>query len=274
MKTFLLSLLLLCSPLCGKVYDCFIFYNELEILKIRFAELDPVVDHFVLVEAEETFQGNPKPLFFEENKELFAPFLDKVIHVVLERHPELSGWGRESYQRDCILRGLQKAAPGDLVILSDCDEIPRRTTLEKVITSGWFPKKIVTFEMDNFSFQLNRKKKGKCQGSTITTAHNMAVMRPANLRRMRLCSNHFPHLVSLVPDGGWHFSSMGGFDMVRSKLANYNHPEHLDILDELIEEVFSIPPQTIDESFPESVRKNEEYLKLKGYIAEYADEEY
>ena len=34
-----------------KVYDCFLFNNELNMLNLRLHELDNVVDFFVLVEA-------------------------------------------------------------------------------------------------------------------------------------------------------------------------------------------------------------------------------
>ena len=70
------------------VYDCFQFFNELDILKIRLHVLNPVVDRFVISEATETFSGLKKPLYYEENKELFAEFADKIIHVVVEDTPE------------------------------------------------------------------------------------------------------------------------------------------------------------------------------------------
>lgn len=50
------------------IYDCFIFFNELDILELRLKELGHVVDKFVLVEANRTFQNGPKPYYFEENK--------------------------------------------------------------------------------------------------------------------------------------------------------------------------------------------------------------
>lgn len=54
------------------VYDCTQINNELDMLEIRLNILDPYVDFFVISEAEETFQGNPKPLYYLENKERFA----------------------------------------------------------------------------------------------------------------------------------------------------------------------------------------------------------
>ena len=48
-----------------KVYDCFPFLNEVELLQVRLHELDDVVDYFVIVENPLTQSGNEKPLFFE-----------------------------------------------------------------------------------------------------------------------------------------------------------------------------------------------------------------
>ncbi len=44
------------------IYDCFQFFNELDILKIRLHVLGPVVDRFVISEATETFSVLKKPL--------------------------------------------------------------------------------------------------------------------------------------------------------------------------------------------------------------------
>ena len=55
-----------------KLFDCFVFFNELDILEIRLNTLDPLVDYFVLVESTHTFTGQDKPLHFEPNKTPFA----------------------------------------------------------------------------------------------------------------------------------------------------------------------------------------------------------
>ena len=54
-----------------KIIDCFIFYNELEILNVRLHELYDVVDNIIIAEATTTHTGKPKPLYYLENKELF-----------------------------------------------------------------------------------------------------------------------------------------------------------------------------------------------------------
>jgi len=55
-----------------KVYDCFPFFNELDVLEIRLKELWDVVDVFVLAESNLSHSGKPKEYIFENNKDRFA----------------------------------------------------------------------------------------------------------------------------------------------------------------------------------------------------------
>ena len=66
------------------IIDCFIFYNELELLFYRLSILYDKVDYFVLVESTRTYTGVDKPLYFEQNKALFDNFKDKIIHVIID----------------------------------------------------------------------------------------------------------------------------------------------------------------------------------------------
>ena len=64
------------------IYDCFMFFNELDILDIRLNMLNPFVDKFVIVESTITHSGKPKRLFYNENKERYKKFNDKIIYIV------------------------------------------------------------------------------------------------------------------------------------------------------------------------------------------------
>ncbi|MGN1154117.1 MAG: hypothetical protein ACI4S3_08815 [Candidatus Gastranaerophilaceae bacterium] len=94
------------------IYDCFTFFNELDLLEIRLNILNDVVDKFVLVEATKTFTGQDKPLYYNDNKEKFSAFNAKIIHVVVDDYPSIgleTAWGYENWQRNCISRGLNNA---------------------------------------------------------------------------------------------------------------------------------------------------------------------
>ena len=70
-----------------KIIDCFIFYNELELLTYRINILNDVVDYFVIVESTHTFIGKEKKLYFDENKNLFEKFKKKIIYIIVDDFP-------------------------------------------------------------------------------------------------------------------------------------------------------------------------------------------
>src|SRR5208337_1996465 len=115
------------------IYDCFTFFNELELLGLRLHELAEVVDKFVLVEATKTHSNQPKPLHYQENRSRFGGFHDKIIHIIVDDLPDAKDpWVLENYQRNCIARGLVNCRPDDFLLISDLDEIPGATTVAKV----------------------------------------------------------------------------------------------------------------------------------------------
>jgi hypothetical protein len=114
----------------GLVYDCFTFDDQLEILDKRLNALSSVVDRFVLVESGKTFQGDEKPLRFAENRERFAAFADRIVHVLANNVTASDTVERRKvFQRDAISGGLTRLRPNDMVIVSDIDEIPAASAI-------------------------------------------------------------------------------------------------------------------------------------------------
>ena len=118
-----------------KVYDCFTFYKEFELLELRLRSLWDVVDCFVLVEADKTFTNKSKPFYFNERKAEFAEFLPKIRHLMGKIDLPYKGvgdWQIEFAQRNLIAQGLQDAAPDDLIFISDLDEIWAPDILQRI----------------------------------------------------------------------------------------------------------------------------------------------
>ena len=65
-----------------KIYDCFQFFNEENVLDLRFNILDEFVDFFVIAESTTEHQGRDKKLNFDIEK--FKKFKKKIIHVIVE----------------------------------------------------------------------------------------------------------------------------------------------------------------------------------------------
>src|SRR5438874_7380488 len=109
-----------------RIFDCFTYFRESELLKLRCEELLGLNVTHVLVEAPFTHTGDAKPLYYEEKKSLFGRY--NIFGVAQEYMPNTGdAWDNEGWQRDTILECLQhlKANDDDIVIISDLDEIPR-----------------------------------------------------------------------------------------------------------------------------------------------------
>ncbi|RYR30613.1 hypothetical protein Ahy_B01g055361 [Arachis hypogaea] len=120
-----------------RVFDAIIFSNELDMLDIRWHELQPYVSKFIILESNTTFTGIPKPHYFELNRERFAFAKEQTVHGTFPGKLAVQG----SYEDPFLLEGRQRAAMnslirragisnGDILIMADTDEIPSPHTLK------------------------------------------------------------------------------------------------------------------------------------------------
>jgi len=186
-----------------KIFDCFPFFNELELLELRLMELNEIVDCFILVEANKTHTGNPKGFIFEKNKKRFKPYLDKIIYIKVTDMPDPNPknlWIAENFQRNAISRELDKiAAPGDKVLISDVDEIPSTNAIkENLANPNW-----VVFKQSLYYYYVNCRV-SRNWGGTVMASYG-TFPSPQSLR-----DSAIRHGVGTYPGGGWHYSYLAG----------------------------------------------------------------
>ena len=204
-----------------QIADCFIFYNELKMLSYRLEVLNQVVDYFILVEATHTHVGRPKPLFFQENKHLFTPYLHKIIHIVVDDFPLVEGdhWLNENFQRNCISRGLEKLqlADKDLLLISDVDEIPDPILLSEFKRLN-YPIEINSLEQHFYYYNMTCRSNEKWYQAKIMSYETYKSLGlSCNELRQHQCPFVFP--------GGWHLSYFGDKDFIQNKIQNFGHQE-------------------------------------------------
>lgn len=210
-----------------RVFDCFNFFNELELLEVRLKELDPIIDIFVIAESELTFKGKPKELYFHNYRERFSRYASKIRHIVIRDNPDTDDpWIRQEHQRECLRRGFFDAAPDDIVMISDLDEIPSRSGVRRAIAAGG----IRYLETQLFYQSLNlMTESGRTWTATFAGPRSEIDALPnfTDVRRSR-CTNGAPR-DRVIPHAGWHFSSVGGVEALQTKLSaiSENSPEVL-----------------------------------------------
>ena len=226
------------------IYDCFTFFNELDLLEIRLNVLDKVVDRFVLVESTRTFTGRPKHLYYEENKERFARFADKIEHVVVDSFPPFTtAWLYESHQRNQISTGLLRsgAKADDVVLISDVDEIPDPEQVRRYANTPG----VKGFRQDYFCYYLNFRNvrqqawigtKMLSYADFLTIFDGVEVMKneflpeeinqgttPSKIRMRPIPRSRGG--CRIIKRGGWHFTSLGGAEALALKMRSFSHQE-------------------------------------------------
>jgi hypothetical protein len=260
-----------------KVYDCCMFYNELDMLEARMHILGDVVDHFVVCEAGETHSGKPKPYYFEQHIDRFLPWADRIIYVQV---PDLTGpgrnsWQRETYHRSQIAAGLVDAQADDWVIVGDCDEIANPAVVAGLRD---FPVECsaAQLELDFYYYNVNRRVR---EGWSIGAYRWGAEQDP---NRIRTCASG----QSLrMLNAGWHFSWFGGVAQIIAKHTAFMHfddpiirdlphdPAYVDVKIKTGSDLFDRPGFVIERvplspTLPTYILDNIEKYQAMGWVAE------
>ena len=201
------------------IIDSFIFYNEFDMLEYRLNVLYEHIDYFIIVESSKTFVGNNKILYFNDNKDRYSNYLDKIIHIIVDDMPETDNpWIREYHQRNCIDRGIQQLSlkDNDLIIISDVDEIPNINTIKSITNMD----SLISLEQDNYYYNLNYRFDAIKICASKCMYYNIYVNKynrlPQNIRNT---------YINIIKNGGWHLSCFGDEFFIQNKLLNFSHQE-------------------------------------------------
>lgn len=274
-----------------KIFDTITFFNELDLLELRLNILNDVVDYFVINEANITFTGKEKPLYYQENKERFKKWEHKIIHHVtvddnetLEKYWENIPYHRSMiedniyklpihYQRACFHKDsaiyalLEHAQDDDIILTSDADEIANPEVLQDM---SWFDSSNhYVLRGPVFYYYLNLLCEKEWMGTRVSTMKMLKSMSVDKLRQSHQDA-------WMIDNASWHWSFFGDADTIRAKMDAYEHQElNISIYRDSIEEkikkgedlfdrtwLYKPTAVAIDDSFPEYITYNlEKYSK-------------
>jgi len=256
------------------IYDCFPFFNELDLLEVRFNELNDVVDRFVITEATLTHGGKAKPLYFKDNLKRFEKFLHKVTHIVVSDYPALDSWSIERHQRDALMKGLTDCRDEDIIIIGDADEIPRASK----ITSYDPTQGIMALLQRLYYYKINCQSTGMFwDWCKMVTYGELKTKSPCQVRY-----TPFTDRSKLISEAGWHFSYIANIEGIIEKIGasahqEYNLPEWKDKskVEQRVREgrdIFDRPLEyafvEVDDSYPKFMLDNIKTFKDKGLVSE------
>jgi beta-1,4-mannosyl-glycoprotein beta-1,4-N-acetylglucosaminyltransferase len=240
-----------------KVFDCFTFFNELDLLEFRLKLIGNYVDYFVIAESNLTHSGQEKPYYFRQEQERYKKWADKIIYLPVQQtasglvfeeqhkyNPGSAAWQLENQQRNALLDAAKQMNKNDLVLVSDLDEIPSPAAI-KMAKATDTP---VAFSLLFHYYFLNCQNTGNSRwwkGTIACTAKQFTGITPQGLRDKR---DQYPS----ISHAGWHFSFLGGVEKIKEKLLSFAHTE------------FSKAEYTSEEHIHEALQKGEDILKREG----------
>ena len=215
--------------------DAFTYFNEKELVELRIKYLNPIVDYFVVIESNITFAGKKKNWNFPDVlKNKLKEFSHKIQYHQLNIEiseiqneeswiiDDIKGddfWRIENFQRNYIKKACNKFSEDDILIISDLDEIPSIKKLNFILSSDFKKISPIALEQHLFHLDCNYLRLESWRGSIVTTMKICNSNSPQKFRRLRNRISHFT-------DGGWSFSSFGGYERVKEKIESYAHSEH------------------------------------------------
>ena len=229
-----------------KIIDCFLFYNELDMLEFRLTELNEHVDYFFILDSDFDFAGNKKDSIFELNKNRFDSWKEKIIRIDCpeltielfnqintEKYPQYKNLSTDIINKDNIIFYMMikliETLPQleldfeDTIMFSDIDEIPDFTTLDLIDDYLLFNS--IILRQKRFFWTTKYIDKDLSFG---TSCHQYT-----RIARNPLVLDHFYKVKSnkkfsnnTFLDSGWHFSHFEDLGNLHKKLELINNREY------------------------------------------------
>ena len=213
-----------------RVVDVLIVSDQLELLELRLAELWPVVDRFVLLFAPCRYSGEPRAA--PQLWPALARFRSKISLVELftdcaEFAAAHGGAGtggathaverefRSRLQSPSLYQGEASLQPGDVVLFSDLDEIPRRSTVELLRSCEWRGRWQLQLRSFMYSFEF---------ALADWVYRSAAISFDGDYGQL----NHGALATRTLADAGWHCSwCFASLDEIIAKMRGYGHNDRL-----------------------------------------------
>lgn len=259
-----------------KIFDCFFYHDEEEILNLRFQLHDQHVDYFVIVEFSQSFNFEEKENHLNLKDTKFVNYSDKIIHVKipkidvpeikrilkLNKHYELEKQFQINDKKNFIFYGSyilseiifnKKPKINDLIFISDVDELIDFDKLNEIEDNLKYGT--VFLQQKNFIWSDKFFLKDNYEGTFVIEFSQ--ILRNKKSIVISLLNKNEKTFTKNIVQSGWHLSHFCDVDKTLKKL-NLVHPE-LELTREKVLESFRKLENPIPNNFlmKENLSENE-----------------
>lgn len=218
-----------------KIIDCFLFFNEIDLLKTRLEYYGDLVDHFIITEGNTDFSGLRKPFILSKELIKSLPFAEKIIYCPISlnlnsviwqfrkfryrNNQKKFLWKIQDAQRNGFLKALSQFTDNDIVIFGDLDEFPSYEAISAF--ANHFDQQIMVCNQLMFYYNYLMLFTNESWNGTIMLRKKQ--IHHKKLHKIRSQRNELPK----INDGGWHFSYFLSIDQIQHKIESIADVENL-----------------------------------------------
>ena len=194
--------------------------DEVDLLEIRLNTLDSIINKFVIGECSHSHSGIYKGLKWNDIKQRFDNFKDKIEYVEIPYIPSNNPFVNEHHGRDYIYNAIEnKLKANDTLVICDLDEIPHPEVLKEQIKDENLNQP-TTLLGDYFLFCLNLWARTSIDGFIIKNYWKRGTLNEYRSHRTNWAfKDGFKH----IPDASWHFSSVNTPENSAKKMSYFCH---------------------------------------------------
>lgn len=221
----------------SKVFDCFSYNGEIELLDIRLNYLNDHVDYFVITESNKTFSGKQKKYLLEtvKAKKVLRKFKNKLIYLKFENESFNENLAKvksfremnHQKQKNYFVQELGKYKENldeAYFLVNDIDEIPKKELIGMCEhKSTYMPHKLKQ-SMYHYFFNVKRIDIKFWYGAFICRGYALNKIPPFSIRHV--------DSLPMIENTGWHFSYLGDEKFIKYKInslleVEFNTKENL-----------------------------------------------
>jgi len=271
-----------------KIVDYVMYFNEKELLELRYHMLKDVVDLFVISESNTTFSGKNKEFSVEKviqdlnldtkkfriiksdhtliDDKCIMP-IDEVYSIIANDQKHVLSWVRERLQRDALTSILEEFTDDCMFIVSDIDEIVKpdaieyltRVALENQNYIIKVPLVLLEGRADKRIVDENNQIVNWDKSLFLASKKQLKAQTPNSIRgnsQNQFTVTYITENCKRVEDLGWHFTWMGNTGRKKIKAQSYGHAGNLSAANTLSNESYKVIANMVNDKNPSKFKFN------------------
>ena len=211
-----------------KIYSISPFFNEFDLLDLKISEESLVVDKILIIEANQTFQGNKKELLLENNLKYSNLSNVEIVFLKDELATKKTNdkFANAAYQKNSYIRFLPDIKDDDVLLMCDLDEINKKENISMIVDKA--KKHGIVRLMEHFFYYKINLVRNTVKGWNAPYAVTGKALKDFNYNAQTIRIGRIKGIGKNIATDGKHFSFLMSPEDICYKIGSFSHTEFMN----------------------------------------------